>query len=385
MQPRPFRIDVPEETLQRIRTRVRDYRWHEMPADGGWAYGMNLDYLRELCAYWVDGYDWRAEEAALNRLSHFTAEVEGQEIHFVHHKGRGPAPIPLIITHGWPGSIAEFTQIIGPLTDPEAHGGNPEDAFDVVAPSLPGFGFSGKPARPIGPRRIAELFAGLMQGLGYDAYLAQGGDWGGAVSTYLGFDHAPACQGIHVNIMIVRTADGGRTDEERAWVERFRQEQEMEEGYRIQQATKPQTLSYAMMDSPVGVAAWIIEKFHGWSDLDRADLDTVYGRDWLLTNVMIYLVTETFNTASWIYYGRREEGGRVLSPEGRRVEVPTGCAIFPRELLSWPPRTYVERLYNVTRWTEMPRGGHFAAREEPSLLVDDIRAFARSFRKDADS
>ena len=219
-----------------------------------------------------------------------------------------------------------------------------------------------------------------MDGLGYDGYLAQGGDWGGAVSTWLGFDHAPACKAVHVNILIVRTADGGQTQEERAWLDRFAREQALEEGYRTQQATKPQTLSYAMMDSPVGVAAWILEKFHGWSDLDRGGLEDVYGRDWLLTNVMIYLVTGTFNTASWIYYGRRLEGGRVLSPDGRRVEVPTGCAVFPKELLSWPPRSYAERLYNVTQWTEMPRGGHFAAREEPGLLVEDIRKFARTLR-----
>ena len=380
MTPTPYRIHVPDETLDHIMDRVRAYRWHEMPDDGGWGYGTNMDWLREICAYWADGYDWRAAEAELNRLPHFMAEVDGQPIHYIHEKGSGPAPMPLIITHGWPGSVAEFTDVIGPLAHPEQYGRAAEDAFDVIAPSLPGFGFSGKPARPMGPRRIAGLFARLMDGLGYDGYLAQGGDWGGAVSTWLGFDHAPACKAVHVNILIVRTPDGGQTDEERAWLDRFTREQALEEGYRTQQATKPQTLSYAMMDSPVGVAAWILEKFHGWSDLDRGGLEDVYGRDWLLTNVMIYLVTGTFNTASWIYYGRRLEGGRILSPDGRRVEVPTGCAVFPKELLSWPPRSYAERLYNVTQWTEMPRGGHFAAREEPDLLVDDIRAFARGLR-----
>jgi len=379
--PTPFRIEVPERVLERIRARVADYAWHEMPDDGGWDYGTNLDYMKELCAYWLEEFDWRAQEADLNRLSHFTAPVDGIDVHFIHEKGSGPAPLPLLITHGWPGSVVEFREIIGPLAHPERHGGSVEDAFDVVAPSLPGFGFSGKPRRPMGPRAMAGILAKLMTGvLGHDAYVAQGGDWGGAVSSWLGFEHAPACRGIHVNIMTMRHPDGPRGAEEQAWAERFVREQEMEEGYRTQQATRPQTLSYAMMDSPVGVAAWIVEKFRSWSDLDDGDIESVYTKDELLTNIMVYLVTGTFNTASWIYYGRREEGGRVLSPEGRRVEVPTGCALFPAELLAWPPRSYVERVYNVTHWTEMPRGGHFAAMEQPELLVEDVRAFARGLR-----
>ena len=381
MSPRPFRIDVPDAVLDDIRDRVRAFPWHEMPKDGGWGYGANLDYMRELCAYWVDGYDWRAEEAALNALPHFTAPVDGIDLHFIHERGSGPAPMPLILSHGWPGSVAEFTEIIGPLAHPERYGGDPADSFDVIAPSLIGFGFSGKPERPMGPREMTGYFARLMtETLGYDSYMAQGGDWGGAITTWLGFDHAPACMGIHLNIMIMRTADGSQSPEEKAWAKRFIAEQEMLEGYRVLQATRPQSLSYAMMDSPVGIAAWIIEKFHDWTDLSRGDLDSVHGRDRLLTNIMIYIVTRTFNTASWIYYGRREEGGRVMSLEGRRVEVPTACALFPRELLSWPPRSYVDRLYNVARWTEFPSGGHFAAMEEPEALVEDIRAFARTLR-----
>jgi len=381
MRATPFRIDVPDAVLDDIRARVSAFPWHEMPADGGWAYGANLDYMRELCAHWVDRYDWRVHEAALNALPHHIAEVDGLDIHFIHEKGSGPAPMPLVVSHGWPGSVAEFTEIIDPLAHPERHGGDPADAFDVIVPSLPGFGFSGKPPRPMGPRAMASHIAKLMtETLGYDGYLAQGGDWGGAIATWLGFDHAPACRGIHLNIMIMRHPDGSVGEEERAWAKRFVKEQEMLEGYRIVQATRPQSLSYAMMDSPVGAAAWIVEKFHDWSDLTVGDLDAVHGRDRLLTNVMIYIVTRTFNTASWIYYGRREEGGRVMSPDGRRVETPTACALFPRELLSWPPRSYVDRLYNVVRWTEMPRGGHFAAMEEPELLVEDIRAFARRFR-----
>ena len=203
---------------------------------------------------------------------------------------------------------------------------------------------------------------------------------GGAVSSWLGYEHAQACRAIHINIMTMRHPDGPRGAEEEAWAARFEREQELEEGYRTQQATKPQTLSYAMMDSPVGVAAWLVEKFNSWSDTEGDDVESVYTNDELLANIMVYLVTGTFNTASWIYYGRREEGGRVLSPEGRRVEVPTGCALFPAELLSWPPRSYVERVYNVTHWTEMPRGGHFAALEQPDLFVEDVRAFARTLR-----
>jgi pimeloyl-ACP methyl ester carboxylesterase len=377
----PFRVGVPEETLDRIRAKVAAFPWHEMPDDGRWEYGTNLDYMKALCTYWVDKYDWRKHEAAINSFSHFTAPVDGIDIHFIHEKGSGPAPMPLIISHGWPGSIVEFLDVLEPLAHPERFGGNAEDAFDVVAPSLPGFGFSGRPPRPYGPRKIAGLFAKLMTDvLGSDGYLAQGGDWGGAISTWLGFEHAPACRAIHINIMTMQHPDGPQGPEEEAWAARWEREQEMEQGYRTQQATKPQTLSYAMMDSPVGVAAWIIEKFNSWSDTDADDIESAHTKDTLLTNIMVYIVTRTFNTASWIYYGRREEGGRIFSPEGERVEVPTAAALFPAEMLAWPPRSYVERMYNIARWTEMPRGGHFAALEEPELLINDVREFARTLR-----
>ena len=378
---RPFQIEVPVETLELIRRQVASYAWHEMPDDGGWAYGANLAYMKELCAYWLDEFDWRVQEAAINRFTHFIAPVDGIDLHFMHEKGSGPAPMPLIISHGWPGSIVEFLKIIEPLAHPERFGGSSEDAFDVIAPSLPGFGFSGRPPRPIGPRKIARLFATLMTDvLEYPSYLAQGGDWGGAISSWLGFEHAPACRAIHINIFTMRPPNGPQSREEEAWATQFKRDQLMEDGYRTQQATKPQTLSYAMMDSPVGVAAWIIEKFNSWSDTVGDNIESVYTKDELLTNIMVYLVTKTFNTASWIYYGRREEGGRVLSPDGQRVEVPTAAALFPAELLAWPPRSYAERVYNITRWTEMPRGGHFAALEQPTLLIDDIRAFARTLR-----
>ena len=377
----PFRIDVPDKTLEQIRTRVANYPWHEMPDDGGWAYGTHLGYMKELCAYWLNEFDWRKQEAAINRFSHFIAPVQGIDLHFIQEKGDGPSPLPLIISHGWPGSIVEFLDIIQPLAHPQRFGGSADDAFDVIVPSLPGFGFSGRPARPIGPRKMADLFNSLMTDvLGYRNYLAQGGDWGGAISSWLGFEHAPTCQAIHINILTMRHPDGPRGPEEEAWAVQFEHDQLLENGYRTQQATKPQTLSYAMMDSPVGVAAWIIEKFNSWSDTEGDNIESAHTKDSLLTNIMVYLVTKTFNTASWIYYGRREEGGRLLSTDNRRVEVPTAAALFPAELLAWPPRSYVERLYNISHWSEMPRGGHFAALEEPELLIDDIRAFARTLR-----
>ena len=375
-----FRVDVADDQLNKIRQRVADYPWHEMPDDGGWNYGTNLDYMKQFCDYWVNEYDWRKHEARINHFAHFKVKVDGIDLHYIHEKGSGSSPQPLIISHGWPGSIVEFLDIIEPLAHPERFGGNAEDGFDVIAPSLPGFGFSGRPARPIGPRKMASVFNTLMTDvLGYDRYIAQGGDWGGAISSWLGFEHA-ACCGIHINILTMRHPHGPQGVEEQAWADKFDQDQIMEDGYRTQQATRPQTLSYAMMDSPVGVAAWLIEKFNSWSDTIDNDIDSVHSKDTMLTNIMVYLTTGTFNTASWIYYGRREEGGRHMSLEDRRVEVPTALALFPAEMLAWPPRSYVERLYNVRQWTEMAHGGHFAAMEQPALLIDDIRAFGRKLR-----
>ena len=375
----PFKIDVPAEMLDAIRKKVIAFPWHEMPDDGGWEYGTNLKYMKEFCDYWVNGFDWRKQETRLNQFTHFKSPIDGIDIHFIYEKGSGANPKPLILSHGWPGSIVEFVDFVDLLAHPENYGGSVDDAFDVVAPSLPGFGFSDRPPRPYGPRKMAGIFNTLMTNvLGYETYIAQGGDWGGAISSWLGYEHAPACSAIHINIFTMRHKDGPQGAEEVAWAEQFEKDQIIQNGYRTQQATKPQTLSYAMMDSPVGVAAWILEKMHGWSDLKGEDIESVYSKDQLLTNIMVYVITGTFNTASWIYYGRREEGGRVLSTQGRRVEVPTGCAVFPAELLTWPPRSYADRIYNVTQWTEMPHGGHFAAMEEPDLLIEDIRRFRRS-------
>ena len=375
---KPFKVKIPDEIIQNINSKVKNYSWHEMPDDGGWDYGTNLDYMKEFSKYWLENYNWRETEKKINRFKNFKCNIDNIDIHFIHEKGSGKNPRPLLLSHGWPGSIIEFLHIIEKLAHPEKFGGNEEDAFDVIVPSLPGFGFSSRPARPIGPRKMSSIFNKLMTDkLGYKKYIAQGGDFGGTICTWLAYDFSKNLIGIHINILITRHPDGPQTSEEKEWQERFRKDQRIEDGYRTQQATKPQTLSYAMMDSPVGVAAWIIEKMRGWSDLKNGDIESVYSKEILLSNIMIYLVTKTFNTASWIYYGRREEGGRSLPKEHLPLKVPTAIAVFPKEYLEWAPRSYVERIYNVKRWTKMSKGGHFAALEQPELLIKDITEFSK--------
>ena len=374
----PFKVKIPDEIIQNINSKVKNYSWHEMPDDGGWDYGTNLDYMKEFSKYWLENYNWRETEKKINRFKNFKCNIDNIDIHFIHEKGSGKNPRPLLLSHGWPGSIIEFLHIIEKLAHPEKFGGNEEDAFDVIVPSLPGFGFSSRPARPMGPRKMSSIFNKLMTDkLGYKKYIAQGGDFGGTICTWLAYDFPKNLIGIHINILITRHPDGPQTSEEKEWQERFRRDQRIEDGYRTQQATKPQTLSYAMMDSPVGVAAWIIEKMRGWSDLKNGDIESVFSKEILLSNIMIYLVTKTFNTASWIYYGRREEGGRSLPKEHLPLKVPTAIAVFPKEYLEWAPRSYVERIYNVKRWTKMSKGGHFAALEQPELLIKDITEFSK--------
>ena len=375
---KPFKVEISEENLQNIYSKVKNYQWHEMPDDGGWDYGTNLDYMKSFSKYWVEKYDWKKTEEKINKFKNFKSNIEGIDIHFIHEKGSGSNPKPLLLSHGWPGSIVEFLHIIDQLAHPEKFGGKEEDAFDVVVPSLPGFGFSGRPSRPIGPRKMASIFNSLMTNeLGYKKYIAQGGDFGGTISTWLAYDFPKNLLGIHINILITRHPDGPQTPEEKEWQDRFRKEQRIEDGYRTQQATKPQTLSYAMMDSPVGVAAWIVEKMRGWSDIKNGDIESIYSKDILLSNIMVYLVTKTFNTASWIYYGRREEGGRSLPKEHLPLKVPTAVALFPKEYLEWAPRSYVERIYNIKQWSKMPKGGHFAALEQPDLLIKDLVKFTK--------
>jgi len=378
---KPFKVNISDQIIKDVYDKVKKYPWHEMPNDGGWEYGTNLDYMKEISKYWVSEFDWRKHEKEINKFPNFIAEVDNIDIHFIHEKGSGPKPMPLLISHGWPGTIVEFLHIIEKLAHPERFGGKEEDAFDVIVPSLPGFGFSGRSSRPIGPRKMADIFNNLMtRELGYKNYLAQGGDWGGAITTWLAYDYPKTCNAIHINIFTMRHPDGPQTKEEKDWESKFEKDQLMQEGYRTQQATKPQTLSYGMMDSPVGVAAWIIEKMCGWSDIKNNDIESVYSKDTLLSNIMVYLVTKTFNTASWIYYGRREEGGRFFPKDFKKIKIPTGVAVFPAEMSEWPPRSYVDRIFNIKQWTEMPSGGHFAAMEQPEMLVNDIVKFAKTLR-----
>ena len=378
---KPFKLNIPDKALQEIYTKVKDYPWHEMPDDGGWKYGSNLEYMKEISSYWIKDFDWRKHEAEINKFSNFTTVVDDIEMHFIHEKGSGSNPTPLLLMHGWPGSVVEFLHIIEKLAHPEKFGGDIEDAFDVIVPSLPGFGFSGRPSKPIGPRKIAEILNKLMtKNLEYKNYMAQGGDWGATIANWIGYDHSKFCKAIHINCLTMRHADGPQSKQEEEWQQRFNKDQVMQDGYRTQQATKPQTLSYGMMDSPVGIAAWIIEKMYSWSDLKDGDIESAYSKDTLLANIMVYVVTKTFNTASWIYYGRREEGGRFFPKDFKKIKIPTAAAIFPAEMSEWPPRSYVDRMFNITQWTEMPRGGHFAALEEPELLVNDLVKFSRSVR-----
>ncbi|MDB9812692.1 epoxide hydrolase [Candidatus Pelagibacter sp.] len=378
---KPFKLNIPDKALQEIYTKVKNYPWHEMPDDGGWKYGSNLDYMKEISSYWVKDFDWRKYETEINTFSNFTTIVDDIEIHFIHEKGSGSNPTPLLLMHGWPGSVVEFLNIIEKLAHPQKFGGNIEDAFDVIVPSLPGFGFSGRPSKPIGPRKMAAILNKLMiENLEYKNYLAQGGDWGATIANWIGYDHSKSCKAIHINCLTMRHADGPQSKQEEEWQKRFDKDQIMQDGYRTQQATKPQTLSYGMMDSPVGIAAWIIEKMYSWSDLKNDDIESAYSKDTLLANIMVYIVTKTFNTASWIYYGRREEGGRFFPNDFKKIEIPTAAAIFPAEMSEWPPKSYVNRLFNITQWTEMPRGGHFAALEEPELLVNDLVKFSRTVR-----
>ena len=378
---KPFKLNIPDKTLQEIYTKVKNYPWHEMPDDGGWEYGANLDYMKEISSYWVKNFDWRKHEAEINKFSNFTTTVEDIEMHFIHEKGSGSNPTPLLLMHGWPGSIIEFLHIIEKLAHPEKFGGKVEDAFDVISPSLPGFGFSGRPPKPIGPRKMATILNKLMiENLEYKNYLAQGGDWGATIANWIGYDHSKSCKAIHINCLTMRHADGPQSKQEEEWQLRFDKDQVMQDGYRTQQATKPQTLSYGMMDSPVGIAAWIIEKMYSWSDLKNGNIESVYSKDTLLANIMVYIITKTFNTASWIYYGRREEGGRFFPKDFKKIKIPTAAAVFPAEMSEWPPRSYVERIFNITQWTEMQSGGHFAALEKPDLLINDLVKFSRTVR-----
>jgi pimeloyl-ACP methyl ester carboxylesterase len=376
----PFKIHVSDAVFADLKRRLARTRFPDEIPGSGWDYGTNLKYLEELVAYWRDRFDWRAAERRLNQFDQFKTSIDGLDIHFIHQRSRNGNALPLVLTHGWPGSFVEFTKVIGPLTDPVAHGGRAEDAFHVVAISLPGFGFSGKPVEPgYGPEKIAGIVAKLMARLGYVRYGAQGGDWGSAISRFVAIDDASHVAGLHLNFCLAAPPAGVRDPNEgipAAELERMRARQvffEGERGYFQIQSTKPQTIGFALDDSPAGLAAWIVEKFRSWCDCD-GDVEKKFTKDDLLTNITLYWATKTATSSARIYY----ENQRAAGPQAR-VEVPTACAVFPKEI-NIPPRRWVEGRYNLTRWTEMPRGGHFAAMEEPALFVEDVRAFFRNLR-----
>ncbi|HWZ45215.1 MAG TPA: epoxide hydrolase [Candidatus Saccharimonadales bacterium] len=378
-----FTINVPDAVLADLNRRLDATRWPDSLENDGWDYGSSLSYMKSLAGYWRNGYNWRRQEAALNQLPQYRAALDGFRVHFAHVRGKGPKPLPLIITHGWPGSFAEMVKLIPLLTDPAAHGGRAEDAFDVVIPSLPGYGFSDRPTeRGMGPTRVAALWARLMTELGYERFAAQGGDWGSAISTALGLDHAERIVGIHLNYIAGRFLLGGTLNQSqgddvaRSYLAELRSWWDIEGGYSHLQSTKPQTLGYGLNDSPVGLAAWIIEKFRTWSDC-AGNPEQVFTRDELLTNVMIYWVTQTATSSTRLYYETREHPLQ-LSP-ANRVKPPVAVALFPGEI-AMPPRALAERGYNIARWTAMPRGGHFAAMEQPGLLAQDLREFFRPLR-----
>lgn len=384
--PVPFKIAVPQSVLDRIRERVADFDWRGFPDLERPGSGISKDVMRAMAGHLVDRFDWRAQEARLNQLPQFTADVDGQRLHFVHVRGAamsGSSRPPILLIHGWPGSFVEFEAAAERLAFPQRFGGRQEDALDLVIPSLPGYGFSGSPDEPIGPKRTAALFDRLMRDvLGYSRYVAQGGDWGSTVCAWLGHGHAPACTAIHLNLVLIHAADAGLQGDQEIEHAAFQTRmQEEEGGYAHIQRTRPQTLGFALHDSPIGTAAWILEKFGAWSDLPRgpdgADLLAGYDIDHLLTNVMIYLVTNSIVTSTWFYQGLVREGARVFPASGR-VNVPTAIAAYRDPVFPVPPRSRVERSYDVVRWTDMPQGGHFAAMERPDTFADDVRAFVLS-------
>ncbi|HDR9155919.1 TPA: epoxide hydrolase [Burkholderia vietnamiensis] len=378
----PFNIEIPDHALADLRRRLRDTRVPLLTPAEPWQQGVDGAWLRDLTAYWAERFDWRAAEQALNRLPQFVADVDGQRVHFIHRRGAGPNPYPLVITHGWPGSVFEFDALIERLCDPAAFGGDPHDAFDVVVPSLPGFLFSPPPAAPgVAAFQVADCWAALMAGLGYRRFGAQGGDLGAAVSIALGARHAGVVDGIHLNYLPgsyepASDAAAPLTDEEQAFVRARAEWAALEGGYAHLHMTRPQTLAAALNDSPAGLAAWIAEKFRAWSDCD-GDVARRFSHDTLLTGISLYWFSACIGSSMQMYWENRLQPMRFAA--GQRVTVPIAFVRFPKEI-SRPPRSWVERVFDVVQWTDMPSGGHFAAMEEPDLLADDIRRFFRRFR-----
>ncbi len=375
----PFNIRMDDSDLEDLRVRLGRTRYPDQIEGTGWEAGIPITYLRELVEYWSDTYDWRREEDRLNGFDHFRTRIQGQSIHFIHARSPHEDAFPLLLTHGWPGSVVEFLDVIPRLTDPLAHGGRAADAFHVVAPSLPGYGFSEPPrTRGWDVRRIAQAFIGLMARLDYGRYGAQGGDWGAQVTTRIGALDPHHCAAIHLNMPVgIRPASPGPLTEQEqvdlADMARFTRE---EAAYANEQGTKPQTLGVGLNDSPAGLLAWIVEKFRAWSDCDGHP-ENCFSRDQLLTNVMLYWMTQTSTSSARLYWETNQSG--VLTEALPFIDVPTGVARYPKEILRWP-RSWVEQQYNVTRWVDMPRGGHFAAMEQPALFAGDLAEFFRAAR-----
>jgi len=390
MAARPFRIEVSQQTLDDLHHRLANARWPGEIEGAGWDRGTSSEYLKTLVQYWRDQFDWRAHEARLNRLAHFHADVDGVVIHFIHERGIGERCLPIILTHGFPDSFLRFLKIIPMLTDPVAHGGDREDAFDVVVPSLPGYAFSDKRTTPGMLFKVADLWATLMtEQLGYPRFGAHGGDWGSTVTEHLARSHSDAVVGIHLtDVPFAHLFEKPRdlSAKEKSFIADAEKWQQKEGAYAMIQGTRPQTLAYGLNDSPVGLAAWIVEKFRAWSDCN-GDVETRFSKDELLANITLYWATESINSSFGFYYDAMNAGAMTWIVEMIKKwtgssTVPTGFASFPRDLLP-PPREWAERFYNVVRWTEMARGGHFAAMEEPELLVEEIRSFFRPLRSHA--
>ena len=383
MQPEPFEIHIGDNVLDDLRRRLDATRWPDELPGTGWDYGSNMDYMKELVDYWRNDFDWRVQERLINSFCHFKAPVGGLGIHFIHERGQGPNPMPLVITHGWPGTFFEMHKIIPLLVDPASHGGDPTDSFDVVAPSLPGFGFSDHATeRGMEVAKTAALWDELMRGvLGYPQFASHGGDIGAGVTSRLGHGHADSLIGIHLTSVtrpMPYLGDGAQepSDAEKTHMREREEWQNAEGGYAHIQGTKPQTLAYGLNDSPVGLAAWIVEKYRSWSDCE-GDVENRFSKDELLTTVTIYWATESVSSSTRMYKENQRYTWTMARDE--KIDVPTGVAAFPAEI-SRPPREWAERSYDLQRWTPMPSGGHFAALEEPQLLAEDIRAFFRPLR-----
>jgi pimeloyl-ACP methyl ester carboxylesterase len=380
----PFRIDIPEDALTGLRARLRTTRWPERQTVDDWSQGVPLDYLRELCEHWAARYDWRATEARLNAIPQFRTEIDGLGVHFLHVRSAEQDAVPLVLTHGWPGSIVEYLKVLGPLTDPKAHGGNPSDAFHVVCPSLPGYGFSDRPTEPgWGLTRIATAWTVLMRRLGYDRFGAAGGDWGTSVSTEIARLAPSRLTGIHLVPPLAPpdpTTFGSLTARERDALAALEHAAEWESGYSRVHATRPQTVGYGLVDSPAMLCAWIIEKFWSWTDCDGHP-ENVLSREELLDNLMLYWLPGTGASSARLYWESiRQVDEWISGPAAATIDVPTGCSVFPKEIQR-PSRRWAEKRFTDIRfWNEPARGGHFAAFEQPELFVADVRAFFRTVR-----